>query len=502
MQTWTWTRPLLFGTAVIIAAAASCNPGGSDSTDLGSADMATSDDLAGGGGGDGGSGGVTDMDMTLALTGASPAQGPTTGNIDVTLSGNGFVTGTTVTIDGQPATVKSVNQSQVVVNLPPRPGVKGAVTVVVTNPGGKTVMSASIFGYYYGTIAFDPAAKTPVGGAPYNVAIAELENNLKADIVATDNSPTGQLLVMSGNGNGTFLPVAKYGAGSFAFGLKVLDWNADTFNDIVVTSATSIPSGISLLANSKTGTFPSRTPYTTGDIPVSVDMRDINGDGFLDLIVANSGGASNNLSLLLGKSGGTFDVPRSLTAGAIPRSVVFADVNKDGKADIVAANESSATVSVLLGDGTGAFAAKKDYPAGSGPYTVIASDFSGDGNMDLLVCLYRDAAVALLTGNGDGTFAAPKPASIGTQLASSPTHIALGDINSDGRPDVVSAIYADQQIGITVNSGGVLGATTKLTALGFPRGVAVGDVNADGKLDIVSANSGDGSISVFLNKSQ
>lgn len=169
--------------------------------------MATSDDLAGGGGGgDGGSGGVTDMDMTLALTGASPAQGPTTGNIDVTLSGNGFVTGTTVTISGQPATVKSVNQSQVVVNLPPRPGVKGAVTVVVTDPGGKTVMSASIFGYYYGTIAFDPAAKTPVGGAPYNVAITELENNLKADIVATDNSPTGQLLVMSGNGNGTFLP--------------------------------------------------------------------------------------------------------------------------------------------------------------------------------------------------------------------------------------------------------------------------------------------------------
>jgi hypothetical protein len=119
-----------------------------------------------------------------------------------------------------------------------------------------------------------------------------------------------------------------------------------------------------------------------------------------------------------------------------------------------------------------------------------------------LVCLYRDAAVALLTGNGDGTFAAPKPASIGTQLASSPTHIALGDINSDGRPDVVSAIYADQQIGITLNSGGALGTTTKLAALGFPRGVAVGDVNADGKLDIVSANSGDGSISVFLNKSQ
>lgn len=75
-------------------------------------------------------------------------------------------------------------------------------------------------------------------------------------------------------------------------------------------------------------------------------------------------------------------------------------------------------------------------------------------------------------------------------------------MNGDGRLDVVSAIYADQKVGITLNSNGAFGTTSTLSAIGFPRGVAAADINGDGKTDIVSANSGDGSISVFLNKSQ
>ena len=178
------------------------------------------------------------------------------------------------------------------------------------------------------------------------------------------------------------------------------------------------------------------------------------------------------------------------------------DVNKDGKTDIVAANESTANVSVFIGDGTGNFGNKKDYQAGSGPYSVAATDFNGDGNVDLIVCNSRDATIALLTGVGDGSFNAPKTTSLGTPNTSLPYQIAIGDINGDGRPDVVSAIYADQQIGITYNANGLFGTTTKLAASGFPRGVAVGDLNGDGTTDIVSANSTDGSISIILNKSK
>lgn len=499
----TWNRLFFLGAASLLAAIVSCNQDSQNAADLGggsSADLAGS---VGDGGTEGdlsGSGG-TDLAQTPNLTSASPAQGPTTGNVDITLVGSGFQTGATVTIDGQAATVKSVSATQIVVSLPPRPGVKGLVTVSVLNPSGRAAMSGSIFGYYYGTITFDPANKITVGGAPHHVAIAELENNTKPDIVATDNSTVGQIFTLSGNGDGSFNPVAKYAAGANAFGLKVTDLNADGFNDVVVANFSNA-SGVSLLANSKTGTFPTRTPVMSGDLPISVDVRDINNDGNLDLIVANSGSASNNLALITGKAGGTFNTPVPLTAGNIPRFVQFVDVNKDGKHDIIVANEFSANVSVLINDGAGNFAAKKDYQAGSGPYMVQAADFTGDGNIDLLVCLNKDSTVALLTNNGDGTFAAPKTASLGTAMSSSSTSLSLGDINGDGRPDVVSAIYADQKIGITLNNAGVLGQTSMLTATGFPRGIVAGDVNGDGKIDIVSANSGDGTLSVFLNKSQ
>lgn len=499
-----WYRLLFLGTAAAVVAA-SCNHDNPSTSDLGSADMAVSGDLAGGGNNDGGSDGgtvSTDMAMPLALASASPPTGPTTGSIDVTISGTGFQSGAFVTIDGQSATVKSVTGTAIVVTLPARPGVKGPVAVVVTNPDTKTVMSSTIFAYYYGTLSFDPAAKTSVGGTPTSIAITELENNAKPDLVVTDNSSVGQLITLSGNGNGTFLTPAKYPSGISAYGLKVLDLDADGFNDVVVTNASSMPSGVGIHTNSKTGTFPSRVPVVTGDIPFAVDAKDVNGDGYIDLIVANGGGSSNNLALLMGKGSGTYAAPVNLTAGTIPRSVIFVDVNKDGKTDIVAANESTANVSVLLGDGTGVFGNKKDFQAGSGPYTVAATDFNSDGNIDLIVCNSRDATISLLTGVGDGTFNPPKNTSLGTANVSLPYNIAIGDINGDGKPDVVSAIYAEQQIGITYNANGLFGTTTKLPASGFPRGVAIGDLNGDGTTDIVSANSTDGSISIILNKSK
>ena len=504
-----WQSFFLLSAVAAFSVAPSCNKDTPNPGNPVDADMAVMGDLAGVGadaGGDGFSGTDAnpnaDLLQPLSLVSATPSTGPTTGNVDITLTGTGFQSGVYVSIDGLSATVKSVSSSSLVVTLPARPGAKGFVPVVVRNPNNDSVTSSTVFAYFFGTLTFDPASKIAVGGSPNAIEAAELENNAKLDLVVTDNSTVGQMITLSGNGDGTFLAPGKYASGTNTFGLRVVDLDLDGFKDVLVTNSTSAPSGVGIHPNSKTGTFPTRQVVVSGDLPTSVDVGDANGDGILDLVVANSGGTSNNVTFHAGKTGGTFAAPVSLTASGIPRSVVFADLNKDGKLDIVVANEQSATVSVLMGDGKGAFATKVDYLAGSGPYAVVAMDFTGDGILDVIVVNYRSASLSLLTGVGDGTLNPQKTTSIGTALSTFPQSIVVADVNGDTRPDVVSALYADQQIGVTWNANGLFGTTTKLSAGSFPRSVTVGDFNGDGKNDLASANSSDGTVSILLNKSQ
>ena len=140
---------------------------------------------------------------------------------------------------------------------------------------------------------------------------------------------------------------------------------------------------------------------------------------------------------------------------------------QDGKTDIVAANESTTNVSVFIGDGTGNFGNKglsnrfKGRIPSLRPISM-ATATSISSSPQQPRCDDRT-----LTGVGDGSFNAPKTTSLGTPNTSLPYQIAIGDINGDSRPDVVSAIYADQQIGITYNANGLFGTTTKLAASGF-----------------------------------
>ena len=132
-------------------------------------------------------------------------------------------------------------------------------------------------------------------------------------------------------------------------------------------------------------------------------VGDVNADGKLDLIVANSNSYSYSVSVLLGNGNGTFRTQAAFATGYYPNSVTVGDVNADGKLDLIVANRLSNSVSVLLGNGNGTFQTQATFATGDA-YSVTVGDVNGDGKPDLIVANSRSSSVSVLLRSGNGNF--------------------------------------------------------------------------------------------------
>jgi len=384
----------------------------------------------------------------------------------------------------------------------------------VQTKSGSVISGNSLFG-----MASSYAIGHDVGTAEF-VAVADVNGDGNPDLVVAGQSCAGgcsgggkvSVLLAKSNGRGFQAPVVYDSGGQWCSSVAVGDVNGDGKPDLVVTNSLGKSGGsVGVLLGNGDGTFRPAVMVGTVGRADSVVIADVNGDGKPDLIVAVD---TSHVEVFLGKGDGTFrpGVPYK-ASGA--RSVALADLKHDGKLDLVVAgandgrssgDSSTGMVSVLLGNGDGTFQPAVTYDSGvsSGGWanSVATADFNGDGRLDLVVANYPDRTVGVLLGNGDGTFQPVTLFDSGANLAAS---VAADDLNGDGKADIV---VGDSKDGVSLllgNGDGTFQPATMLNRGAGASSVAIADMNRDGRLDIVTSNVlSDGSpnrplVSVLLN---
>src|SRR6185437_9285858 len=351
-----------------------------------------------------------------------------------------------------------------------------AVALLLNN----TLPTPEPAGYSFGS----PSAMTNMNGnMADSIAVGDFNHDGFSDTAITYLEDSVVRVLLHGNTGA----VASYSVGSQPYDVVSGDLNGDGYADLV--TANTGAGTVSVLLNiggSGNGTFASAVTYPVGHDPFQVAIGDLNGDGIPDLAVTNNG--DNTVSILYGAAGGTFTAGLTLNTGAQPYGIVIGDFRNLGRNDIAVTCYSPSQLYVFLNGGAGTFGSANTYSTDTNPAALVIGDFNRDGKIDIVTGNTIANDISFFAGNGDGTF---QPGVISPSF-NFPDSIAAGDVNGDGILDIVGEAPNFGEVVVTLGKGdGTFGTITQrqLFSVGpDPWGVALGDFNNDGKLDIATAN--------------
>jgi ankyrin repeat protein len=289
-----------------------------------------------------------------------------------------------------------------------------------------------------------------------------------------------------------FAPAVNYGAGNGPRFLFCADLDGDGDLDLVV--ANYLGDSVSVLKNNGNGTFQTKVDYAVGDYPGNVFCADLDGDADLDLAVTNA--FSDDVSILRNNGNGTFETKVDYYAGDGPSAIFCADLDEDADLDLAVANQNSDNVSILKNNGDGTFQTKVDYGAGDGPGNIFCADLDGDGDLDLAVANGAGDNVSILKNRGDATFQPP----VNYETGDNPLFLFCADLDGDTYLDLAVANWYGDNVSILKNNGNGTFQTKADYGVGLhPSSVFCADLDGDADQDLVAANAYSDDVSILKN---
>jgi hypothetical protein len=332
-------------------------------------------------------------------------------------------------------------------------------------------------------LSFASGPPAPGGPAPVSDAITDLNGDRKLDVAVGNGGYWDDVRILLGDGAGGFRghgsPIA---VGAYPQALTHADFDGDGIVDLAVVTRAKL---LKILRGDGSGGFAaSGSSVAVGGEPAGLVHADLNRDGKEDLVVPVYRGDGYRLTILLGDGAGGFapsDLPLGSSANNPRISVLAADLTGDGNPDLAGANSSSAAIWLWRGDGTGGFAPRKTVVSARRPGPLAGGDVNGDGKTDLVAVVGKGTEAFL--GDGTGAF---RPGGPPAEIRGG--SLAVADFNGDAKPDVAVADRAGGRISVALGNGAGAFAPVALSpfaALG-PASIAPGDFNGDGKTDLFS----------------